>query len=76
MAFSSSDLRDVEIPRTAFVPCPKVEFRNVRVAESCPGCEHYAGLVLVDPRPGIRFVHKMRVGCAHAVTRTMIEVEA
>lgn len=65
------------IPQTAFVPCPKVAFKNMRVASSCPGCEHFRGLVQVGPLPPtpFEFVRDMRVGCAHAVTRTMIHVE-
>jgi hypothetical protein len=63
------------IPQTAFVPCPKAGFKNVRVATSCPGCEHFRGLVKVDRQPQASFIQAMRVGCAHPVTRTMIHVE-
>lgn len=65
-----------EIPRTAFVPCPKARFGNVRVADTCPSCEFYRGMVLVDKREGLPFINAQRVGCAHPVTRTMIHVEA
>lgn len=68
-------MSDIDIPRTAFVPCPKVGFKNVRVAASCPGCEHFRGLVTVDEDPRLSFVQAMRVGCAHPVTRAMIHVE-
>jgi len=64
------------IPATAFVPCPKVGFKNVRVAATCPPCEYFRGLVQVDPHQKASFIQAMRVGCAHAVTRTMIHVEA
>jgi hypothetical protein len=64
------------IPGTAFVPCPKVGFKNVRVATSCPGCEFYRGMVQVDRPVPFVFVQAMRVGCAHPVTRAMIHVEA
>jgi len=65
-----------EIPRTAFVPCPRVQFKNVRVASSCPECEYFRGLVQVDQQPQAVFIQATRVGCAHPVTRTMIHVEA
>jgi hypothetical protein len=65
-----------EIPQTAFVPCPKVGFKNVRVATNCPECEHFRGMVTVDPQRKAIFIQAMRVGCAHPVTRTMIHVEA
>lgn len=64
------------IPPTAFIPCPKVAFKNVRAAASCPECEHFRGLVTVDSDPRVAFIQAMRVGCAHPVTRTMIHVEA
>jgi len=71
-----SEPLQAEIPRTAFVPCPRVQFKNVRVADNCPACEYYRGLVAVDPQPRASFIQAMRVGCAHPVTRTMIHVEA
>ena len=71
-----SEPLQAEIPRTAFVPCPKVQFKNVRVTSCCPECDYFRGLVQVDKQPQASFVHAMRVGCAHPVTRTMIHVEA
>ncbi len=65
----------IQIPETAFVPCPKASFKHVRVANHCPGCEYFRGFVMVDGSPRASFIQAQRVGCAHAVTRTMIQIE-
>lgn len=65
----------MNIPDTAFVPCPAISFRN-RKASKCLECPHFEGIV--DAAPGkeiAAFESKYRIGCGHVIARRMIAVE-
>lgn len=67
----------IEIPATAFVPCPAARFSQTRVAR-CPECPHFRGFVDTSPRAAaqpIEFIARYRVFCGHAIARRMAHVE-
>lgn len=66
----------IEIPGTAFVPCPAMEFKQTRVAR-CPQCQHFKGFVDTIPRiaQSVEFTARYRVFCGHAIARRMAHVE-
>jgi hypothetical protein len=67
----------LEIPVTAFVPCPMAKnFAQVRVSR-CPACPAFQGFIDTVPQAAqpIEFVDRYRVFCAHPIARRMSHVE-
>lgn len=68
----------IEIPASAYVPCPAIAFKN-RKALKCVDCQHFQGLVDVNEKlpATVPFEQKYRIGCAHVIARrvALIEVE-
>lgn len=71
-------MASIQIPSTAFVPCPAISFRNRR-ANRCMTCEHFHGVVDTMPNTPadveVPFDRRYRIGCAHLVARRCISVE-
>lgn len=65
---------NINIPSSAFIPCPSKHFINVSVEKNCIGCKNFMGLTEVSEGE-VHFVKKYRVNCGHPVTRQMIYVE-
>lgn len=68
----------IEIPASAYVPCPEIGFKN-RKATKCVDCQHFKGLVDINEKlpESVPFEQKYRIGCAHVIARRFacIEVE-
>lgn len=66
----------IEIPASAFVPCPAIGFKN-RKASKCLECPHFHGLVDVNEKAGdgVPFEQRYRIGCAHMIARRMTSIE-
>ena len=61
-----------EIPSSAFVPCPLINFKN-RSVSKCLGCEHFKGMI--DIGNNAQFEERYRVACGHMIARRMSVVE-
>lgn len=67
--------QQVDIPPTALVHCPLVDFK-LRSVRKCVECEHFDGLHDRFPGGTHAFVVGFRVGCkARPVLREMVETE-
>lgn len=66
----------IEIPKTAYVPCPAIGFKN-RAACKCLDCPHFHGLVDTNEKApdDVPFENRYRIGCAHLIARRMTAIE-
>ncbi|MFZ5697773.1 MAG: hypothetical protein ACOY9J_03470 [Pseudomonadota bacterium] len=66
----------VDIPKTAFIPCPALGFKNRRVLK-CIDCEFFHGVIDVQEGAPVStpFDKKYRVACAHPVARRTVLIE-
>ncbi len=64
----------VEVPSSALVHCPKVDYKLARVV-ACVGCEHFEGLEDRFPDSDVKLYLRFGVKCRHtAITREMKEL--
>jgi len=66
----SSEL--IQIPASALVHCPKVDFKLARVG-ACVGCEHFTGLADRFPGGSHPFAVRYTVGCVARPTMREIK---
>lgn len=78
---STNEPEVVDIPRDAFVRCPKVKFKLVQVAsqQHCIGCTFNKGLQLRMSRSQaakrkLAFTEQYALTCAHPMPREMYAV--
>lgn len=67
----------IAIPKTAFIPCPALGFKNRRVLK-CIDCEFFQAVIDVQegaPAATTPFDKKYRVACAHPVARRTVLIE-
>lgn len=70
---SAATKQIVEVPRDAFVECPKIGMKLRRV-QVCTTCEFHKGLS--ERIDGDRPFHvRFMVGCAHLVSRSIFAAE-
>lgn len=65
--------QNVEVPASAFVPCPAAGFRAASVARRCGVCPHFQGFIEVQDHG--EFTARYRVNCSHYIARRMMNVE-
>ncbi len=71
---NEAERQNVEVPASAFVPCPAAGFRAASVARKCGGgCPHFHGFIEVQEHGD--FTARYRVNCAHFIARRMMQVE-
>ncbi len=65
----------LEIPPTAFIPCPAASYNLARVAK-CPQCEHFRGFIDTVPQAAqpVDFVKRYRVFCGKPIARSLSNV--
>ena len=66
-------VESVQVPATAFVPCPMISFKNVSVSRRCAVCPEFRGFTEVQASG--EFDARYRVNCAHTIARRMLIVE-
>jgi hypothetical protein len=64
------------IPSNAVIPCPEISFR-ARFASSCADCQHFGGIVDVQPNAatGTPANVRYRVICGHPIARRFELIE-
>ena len=67
----------LEIPASAFIPCPMHGFAQKRVKDNCLSCTFFSGVIDTDDEnnKAPTFESRYRVNCAHPVGRRMTVVE-
>lgn len=66
----------IEIPESALIACPLVQFRLRKVGDYCPKCEHFRGLADRFPGSNHRFAMRYAVLCQGKIEpRAMQELE-
>lgn len=81
MTDKEETMQDIEIPTTAFVPCPARTLFAQAPVQKCPECPHFKGLtdVLANKEvidiAAVPFEQRYRLNCAHIVPRKMTRVE-
>jgi hypothetical protein len=73
---AAKEAESIDIPLSAHVRCPLVEFKLRAVAGHCPGCEHFRGLEQKYAGGEIPFERRYSVLChARPAARDLFEVE-
>lgn len=74
---SFPSVETIEIPETARVRCPLVEFKLRLIAAHCPTCPHFKGLGDRFPGSKLPFDKRYLLLCQGAITnREVYEMEA
>lgn len=73
---------DIEVPANAFVPCPDLNFKNVRVRNRCAGCPEFRGIMdCANPAAPLEAIERLdfetryRIICAKPIARRAMMVE-
>ena len=68
---------EIEIPDTAFVPCPKTgNFSLAKISSNCVGCDYWQGFFRLNAhQQDAPFKKGYSIKCEYPVSREIVEVK-